>query len=72
MGKKTGDLNLLWQLIEMHASHVQMDDNSFQLFFDTDFILKCPNQGNAPELALVWEGESPEGGILLARYPVDL
>lgn len=70
--ERTGDLNLLWRLLDVHASHIQMDDESFRLKFDCGIVLECINQGGAPELVLIWGGESPEGGIILTRYPEDL
>jgi hypothetical protein len=70
--ERTGDLNLLWPLIDRPASHIQMTEESFRLVFDDGTVLQCRQQGAAPELVLVWGGESPKGGIELTRYPADL
>lgn len=70
---KTGDLRLLWKLIDVQAEGIEADENSFRLTFENGITFICKNLNTVPEQVLVWYTQLSQerDQIVLDRYPAD-
>ncbi|MBW8635919.1 hypothetical protein K1W69_01885 [Hoeflea sp. WL0058] len=70
---KTGDLRLLWKLIDVQAEGIEADENSFRLNFENGITIICKNLNTVPEQVQLWYTQLSQerDQIILDRYPAD-